>query len=111
MTSAERGTQVWAVLTCAAKNRQILTYQLLGDLIGLQKHTLTKPLDAVFAYCREQDLPPLTVLVVSTKTGRPALDSGLEDVPEEQREAVFKHEWFRRRPPTAQELEQAASSA
>jgi hypothetical protein len=35
MQAAERAAQIWAVLTFAASNRQVLTYKIVGRLICL----------------------------------------------------------------------------
>ena len=105
MTRSERCAQVWQVLVSAAHNRQILTCKVLAAQIGMGPGTLSQPLDTVLVYCALKHLPPLTVLVVHSKTGRPAVGSGVEDVPEGKREAVFNHRWFERRVPSAEQLE------
>ena len=69
--------------------------------------TLSQPLETVLRDCAQNHLPPLTVLVVDSRTGRPASDSGVEDVTEARREAVFKHPWFKEQAPSAEELEAA----
>ena len=35
MSAGERAAQIWAVLALAARNRQILTYEIVGRLIGV----------------------------------------------------------------------------
>jgi alkylated DNA nucleotide flippase Atl1 len=109
MTKSERAQQVWQVLVSAAHNRQVFTYGILANLIGMGPGTLARPLGCVMKYCEQQGLPPLTVLVVGKKTGTPG--SGLETVDprhkDEQREKVFQYKWFIRLPPSAEHLEAA----
>ena len=71
MTAPERASQIWPVLLLAAKNRQILNYDLLADLIGVPRPGLGQLLEPIQSYCLLNGLPPLTVLVVSSKTGLP----------------------------------------
>ena len=109
MTRAERAAQIWQVLVSAAHHRQILTYEILADLIGIGPEgkgagTLAQPLGHVMEYCRANGLPPLTVLVVNKGTGQPG--SGLTTIKElhSDRERVFAHQWLRLRPPQVGEL-------
>jgi alkylated DNA nucleotide flippase Atl1 len=107
MTRAERAQQVWQVLVSAAHNRQVLTYEILAKEIGLKAYTLARPLGCVMKYCEKNDLPALTVLVVSKGRGTPS--SGLETVkPSDQdreREKVFATPWFSRLAPSAAEFD------
>jgi len=58
----------------------------------------------VMYFCYFNDLPSLTALVVSEKSGRAS--EGLITVKDvdAEREKVFKHEWFKVFPPTTEEL-------
>jgi hypothetical protein len=71
--------------------------------------TLAGPLGCIMYYCEQQNLPPLTALVVKKKGGKPG--SGLISVQpsdlDARRQDVFREEWFKRLPPSAQELETA----
>jgi hypothetical protein len=71
MTAAQRASQIWPILLLAAKNHQILSYELLGDLIGMPRPGLGQVLEPIQSYCLVNGLPALTVLVVSNKTGLP----------------------------------------
>ncbi|MDV6376470.1 hypothetical protein [Deinococcus arenicola] len=71
MNRNERAAQVWAVLAWAARHRQTITYQQLGQAVGLPPVALGKVLDPIQAYCQARKLPPLTVLAVSKETGLP----------------------------------------
>ncbi|CAM4197217.1 hypothetical protein [Deinococcus marmoris] len=71
MNINERAAQAWAVLAWAARHRQTITYQQLGQCTGMFSGGLGKVLDPIQEYCRARNLPPLTVLVVQKDTGLP----------------------------------------
>ena len=61
----------------------------------------------IMYYCQENQLPPLTVLVVNKDTGLPGEGlTTLEDV-NRDRERVFAHDWFQMEPPEAGDFEEA----
>ena len=111
MTKVERAAETWPVLVAAAHNRQVLTYEVLADTIGMGPPgkgagTLAHPLGVIMRYCEANALPPLTVLVVNKTTGRPG--KGLKTIKElhTDRERVFKHRWYEALPPQIAELKQ-----
>lgn len=71
MNKFERAAQIWAVLGWAASHRQTMTYQQLGQAVGMPPAGLGGMLDPIQAYCVARKLPPLTVLVVQKDTGLP----------------------------------------
>lgn len=94
MTAGERATQIWPVLALAAKNRQVLTYDLLAQLISVPRFGLGKLLEPIQSYCLVNDLPPLAILVVGGDTGIP--DEGFiaaHDISRHQA-AVFAKNWL-----------------
>jgi hypothetical protein len=98
MTRAERALQIWQVLIGAAHNRQTLTYTMLADLIGLPERAQGPSLTLIMNYCKQNELPPLTVLVVHKHTGQPGIGLiTLEDL-NLDREHVFNYPWFGLRP-------------
>jgi len=111
MKDHERATQVWAVLALAARNRQILTYEILSQLIGVPAHGLANILDHVQRYCMQRGLPPLTSIVVSKSTGLPG--EGFitaQDIPRNQG-SVFNHDWITTAAPSPDDLETAVREA
>jgi hypothetical protein len=107
MTIPERAAQIWAVLALAARNRQVLTYDIVSNLVGIPRQGLGKPLEPIQSYCLLKKLPPLTILVVSEDTGLPSSGfTAAEDIPKTQL-GVFKHDWLKGGPPTPEQLEQA----
>ena len=109
MTRSERAQQAWQVLVGCAANRQLSTYELLGERIGLPRFALAQVLGCVYFYCHRASLPHLTVLVVD-KSGKPAEGFLTLSDPtklDEYREQVFEYGWDRLLPPSAASLEVA----
>lgn len=79
----------------AARNRQILTYEILGDMIGVPPQGLAGHLGHIMHYCQREELPPLTVLVVQKKSGKPGEGfTTFEDL-HRGRERDFAQDWYR----------------
>ena len=105
---ATRAYQVWLILISKAHNRQTLTYGMLGDLLGFQgAGVFDKILGHIMCYCRQNGLPPLTVIVVNQSTGLPGDGLILDGNPNEVRENVYNYQWFDIFPPTLEELSAA----
>lgn len=96
-----RAQQVWLILTGAAEHRQTITYLDLALRMGFNensRHITPQFLDPVAQYCHRAGLPPLTVLVVSERTGHPG--PGIDPfIPrgstyEAERERVYQEDWY-----------------
>lgn len=72
MTNSERASQVWGLLALAARNRQTLTYEMVGPLVGLPRQAVGRALHPVQNYSAAKGLPPLTALVVGSRSGLPS---------------------------------------
>jgi hypothetical protein len=111
MTASERAAQIWAVLGLAARNRQILTYEMLGRLIGVPARGLGHLLEPIQSYCLINNLPPLTILVVQEATGLPG--SGFSAVTASEYAGkqleVFNFDWLEHGAPTPDVLDRAAT--
>jgi hypothetical protein len=108
MTRNERAAQIWSVLALAARNRQILTYEILANLTGMPRMGLANCLDPIQSYCLLQDLEPLTVLVVSEQSGLPGTGfTAAADITRAQ-QRVFSHDWLRHGCPSPDQFEEAA---
>ena len=111
MSAPERAAQIWAVLALAARNRQILTYEIVGRLIGVPARGLGQLLEPVQSYCLLNGLPPLTILVVQEGTGLPG--SGFSAATAGQfakkQLEVFAFDWLQHGPPTPEALEAAVA--
>jgi putative restriction endonuclease len=111
MTRAERAQQIWSVLALAATNRQVLTYDIVARLTGVHRPGLGDLLRPIQQYCVENQLPPLTVLVVSEQTGIPSEGFiAALDIPAAQLR-VFQHGWLETTAPSADQFEAAYSRA
>lgn len=109
MTRSERACQIWAVLAWAAASRQSLTYGQIAAATGTIQVSVGGFLEPIQSYCLLNELPPLTVLVVSKETGLPGsgftatTGTGIPTA----REAVFGFDWLKRGNPGADALELA----
>ncbi len=111
MTKYERSSQLWSLLALAAINRQVLTYEIVSRLTGMPRPSLGGFLDPIANYCIDRELPPLTALVVSEKTGLPG--SGFhsaEDVPLALVK-VFEFDWLKWGCPKTEKIAAADKSA
>lgn len=102
-----RSLQIWQILIGAAHNRQILTYGMLANMMGYRgAGILPQPLGHIMYYCRQNKLPPLTILVVNQDTGLPGEGLTGADLNADG-ESVFRYNWYSIIPPTTDELEEA----
>jgi len=107
MIISERSLQIWSVLALAAKNRQVLTYDILAKLIGVPRPGLGQLLEPIQSYCMLNELPPLTILVVSEETGMPGEGFiAAQDIPKTQMQ-VFTFDWFTHGAPSPEALNDA----
>jgi hypothetical protein len=94
MTVAERAWQVWSLLAFAARNRQTLTYELVGQLTGMATPGLGAVLEPIQSYCLLNGLPALSALVVNKSTGLPGTGFiAAEDLPKEFIR-IFERDWL-----------------
>ena len=105
MKTNERAAQIWPLLTYAAIHRQTLTYEILGNLIGVPRMAVGPLLEPIQEYCLKHGLPALTGIVVSEVNGDPRSGfSAAENVPV-AREAVYRHDWRTEQVPGPDELQ------
>jgi hypothetical protein len=107
MTTNERAVQIWPILALAARNRQVLTYNLLAKLTGLARVGLGQCLEPIQSYCLLRHLKPLTILVVSEKSGMPGTGFiAAADIPKAQQD-VFAYDWVAHGCPSPEDFAQA----
>ena len=107
MKREERAVQIWSLLIFSARNRQILSYDLLSKLIGVPRPGLGQLLEPIQSYCILNSLPALTSLVVSEITGLPGEGFiGAQDVSKAQAK-VFNYEWLSGIYPKAEDFKEA----
>jgi hypothetical protein len=115
MDNSQRAHQLWSVLVFAAHNRQILTYAFLGKLVGLPAAAIGRSLYPIQYFCKQQGLPPLTVLVVNQATGRPGEGLDVDDFAKMVQE-VFEFDWISYKAPgsevgpNSEDLKQASEN-
>jgi len=99
MSRPARAMQVWQILIAAAHERRTLTYGDVADLLGFDgAGVLAQTLGLIMTYCKNEGLPPLTVLVVKHDTGLPGEGlTTVENLPRD-REAVYQYAWYGRFP-------------
>ncbi len=107
--SAVRALQAWIYLIAKASNRQIVTYKELCDLMGYSDaRPLRWILGCIMYYCEQNNLPPLTVIVVNEKgVPGPGFTSVNWEEYHQAREEVFSYPWYKIVPPTIDELREA----
>jgi hypothetical protein len=107
LAEEERAAQLWSFLALAARNRQVLSYNLVAKLAGVARVRLGQCLEPVQSYCLLKDLRPLTILVVSEKSGIPGVGFiAAHDIPRTQQE-VFSFDWVAHGCPMPEEFERA----
>ena len=109
MKKEERACQIWAVLAWAARSKQKITYGDLSKLTGGFTAGLGTWLEPIQSYCLENELPPLTVLVVQKKSGKPGVGftgATAGELAKAQAD-VFDFDWLKHRNPGAEKLQQA----
>jgi len=94
-------------LALAARNRQVLTYDITARLTGVPRQGLGGFLAPIQSYCQRENLEPLTILIVSKENGLPGEGFiAAEDIPSTQMR-VFEYDWIRHGAPSPQDLEEA----
>ena len=107
--SAIRARQAWQYPICKAAARQTVRYDELRDIMEYPTNNPLTPIVGCIAnYCRQNELPPLTLLVVK-KSGVPGEGFLAEDEAnyDQSRERVFDFQWFRVVPPSTDDFQNA----
>jgi putative restriction endonuclease len=111
MTREERAQQLWSVLVLAAHNRQVFTYEIVGQSCGLPAPSIGDFLRPIQQYCTENGLPPLTSIIVNKNTGLPGGGFiAAENVPLAQMQ-TFSRNWLEEQAPSAEQLADAYTRA
>lgn len=106
MTRYQRASQIWSLLVCAARERKTYTYGKIADILGFGgAGTMAPILGCIMWFCDENELPPLTVLVVNQDTGLPGDGLITAKNVNEKREEAFNFDWFGKEPPQNADFE------
>jgi alkylated DNA nucleotide flippase Atl1 len=104
-TTKTRALQIYLILIGAAKRRETLTYGIVADWIGYSgAGVLDRQLGHIMNWCEENRLPPLTILVVNSKTGQPGVGLVTPEDFHADRERVFGYNWYGIFPPEVDEF-------
>src|SRR3989304_9688569 len=105
--AAIRALQAWQYLIAKAHNRQIIRYDEISQIMNYADNRPLSPiLGHIMFYCNQQNLPPLTIIVVN-QHGTPG-EGFTEKARHEfdrRREEVFSFDWFGIRPPSIEEFQ------
>jgi hypothetical protein len=107
--SAIRALQAWQYLIAKASNRQIVRYDELRVLMGYSDNRpLSTILGCIMFYCEQNELPPLTLIVVN-QSGIPGEGFTAEQLENyhQRREDVFGRDWYNIVPPSIAEFRDA----
>src|SRR5260221_10567053 len=102
MTTNDRLAQLWALLVESAHAQKVLTYELLGQMIGVPEQAIGCFLRPIQDYCNFHNLPPLTSLALTGATV--SQESNATGDPFGERARVYFFDWFSRKSPTPDEL-------
>jgi hypothetical protein len=113
MASSNRSVQlahkIWPRLMILAERRETITYQDLGESLGISGRALQN-FDRILApikyYCLQHGLPQLSALVVRKDSGLPGTGAEADDTDIDQ---VFHYTWRERSPMIPSEAELAAA--
>lgn len=111
MRREERAQQLWSILVLAARNRQVLTYEIVAQACGVPPPSIGDFLRPIQQYCSEENLPPLTSIIVNKISGLPGEGFiGAENVPLAQIQ-TFGIDWLSIPAPSAEQLADSYSRA
>ena len=102
MTTNERLTQLWSLLVDSAHAQKVLTYDILGQMIGVPEQAIGCFLRPIQDYCNFHNLPPLTSLVLNEMDESPKSNETGDVFGERAR--VYFFDWFSRKFPTPEDL-------
>jgi len=104
---AARAVQAWQILAGRAMNRQTVTYEGLSKLMYGKEAAgvLAGILGHIAYYCGDNNMPPLTILVVEKATGRPGDQIPVDPARiDKERENVYQYDWYNVYPPSEADL-------
>ena len=85
MNKHQRAAQLWSLLILAAQTQRVLSYRGIESMTGIARQGVGDFLGPIQDYCKRNDFPPLTALVINEGTGMPGV--GFTGAPETD---VFK---------------------
>ncbi len=94
VNQVERACRAWPILINQAKNRSTITYKELGRALDVHHRAIRYVLCVIQDYCLEENLPPLTILIVNA-SGMPGTGFIAFDLAnfEDGLEKVYDFDW------------------
>ena len=90
----ERITEAFRILMGCARRKESITYGNLGERLGVRPQAVGPYLDLIVLFCKMNGWPDITVLAVSSTTGRPSEGYwGSPNLMDKARGSVFVHPW------------------
>jgi hypothetical protein len=102
MTTNERLTQLWSLLVDTAHAQKVLTYDILGQMLGVPEQAIGCFLRPIQDYCKFHNLPPLTSLALNEVNGPPESNETRDTFGERAR--VYFFDWVSRKSPTPEDM-------
>lgn len=107
-----RAEQIWPILIGLAYDRRTITYGGLAEVLGFEgAGVFSGILGQIMHWCAANDVPPLTILVVNSKSGLPGDGLTTPDDLNADREVVFGYDWYDLVAPRAADLAAASVEA
>lgn len=94
MNRNERAAQIAPLLVYAAQHKHILTYDEVWKCSGMNMAGLGSVLEVIKSVCEENDLPPLTMIVVKKHQGQSTHFKGAADYHENMMK-VYNYDWYK----------------
>ena len=66
----ERAIDLWKILVDIANKKELCTYKNVSSILNIHPRVIRYPLHIIQEYCIKNDLPPLTIIIVSSISGR-----------------------------------------
>ena len=106
MNNRQRAIQLWSLLVLAARTQTVLSYPMVAKMTGLNNEHGDK-LGYILYYCMKNNLPLLSSLDVSQKTGQPSFEEIYKHVDiEAEHRRCFVYDWLEHPVPTLEELDE-----
>lgn len=100
-----RAIQIFNILVGMAHRRETITYGGLAKRLGYKgAGVFGQTLGLIMTWCADNDLPPLTALVVGATRGTPGKGLVTPVHLDSEREEVYALDWYDIVPPTIEEL-------
>ena len=111
MTREQRAQQLWSILVLSARNRQVWSYEIIGQACGVPPASIGDFLRPIQQYCSENGLPALTSLVVGKTDGVPGDGFIAAQGVQRAQMEVFEKDWLGESAPSAAQFADAYERA